>query len=222
MTALTVSANGFTPELLHEIIFEEGMEPAFMQQPAPDEIGRPMMLHAAVLVRGKGTTDGFRTARIPIPTQAGFALFGGRDERQRLQETSKQWLTDAKTMQNRVLKFALFTLLEAGPEKVNFEKPEVAAWVARIAQEFAQAWSRDYFDWLWRSLDQENEDAARLEWLESLEGKARRVLDTAMERLPERQGRRLRARIEARGRFFGAINKHFPELAEARDARRTV
>jgi len=222
LTALTVSANGFTPDLLHRIIFEEDTKPAFMQRPAPDEVGQPMTFYASVLVRGKRGTEGFHSARIPIPTQAGFALFGGRDEKQRLQETSKRWLADARTMHNKVLKFALFTLLEAGPEKVNFDKPEVSAWVDRIARDFAQAWSHDYFDWLWRSLDHESEDAAHLPWLESLEKKARRVLDDAMERLPARHGRRLRARVEAKGRYYGALNKHFPELKEARDGRRTA
>ena len=99
--------------------------------------------------------------RIPISTKVGFALFGGSDERQRLQETSKRWLADASTMLNRVLKFALFTLLEGGPEKVNFKKPEIASWVDRIAQDFTQSWSHDYFNWLWRSLDHENEDDVR-------------------------------------------------------------
>jgi len=221
-TALTVSANGFTPELLHDILFSDGIEPAFMQRPAPDEIGQPMTLYASVLVRGQGTTDGFHTARVPIPTKAGFVLFSGRDEKQHLQEISKQQLADARTMQNKVLKFALFSLLEGGPEKVDFDKTEISAWVTQIAQDFAQAWSHDYFDWLWRSLDHENEDAARLEWLQSLETKARRVLDEAMQRLPERAGRRLRARVEARDRYFGALSKHFPELKEDHDARCTA
>jgi len=222
VTALTVSASGFTPDLLHKIIFEDGIEAALLQQAATEEIGLPMALYAAVLVRGQGTTDGFHTTLIPIPTKVGFALFARRDEKLRLQETSKQWITDGRTMQNKVMKYALFTLLEAGPEKVNFDKTEIAAWVDKLAKDFTQAWSHDYFDWLWRCLDQENTDKARVEWLEALEKKAKHILGSAIERLPVRLGRRLRSRVAAQGRYTGALNKHFPELKEARDARRTT
>jgi CRISPR system Cascade subunit CasA len=221
LTALTVSATGLTPELLQRLIFEEGIQPAEMQKPTKNEIGKPVWFYASVLVRGQGSTDGFHSTRLPIPSEAGFALFGEGARRYRLDYLSKEGLNDAKATQNKVLKVALFSLLEAGPEKVNFDKREVSTWVDKSASEFKEAWSRDYFDWLWRTLDHENEDQARLDWLNALEEKAVRVLDNAIDRLPERQGRRYRARVKARGLFYGSLYKHFPELKEHRDAKQS-
>ena len=219
LTALTVSAAGLTPELLQKLVFEVGIEPAAMQRPTQDEIGKPVWFYASVLVRGQGTTDGFHATRLPIPAKASSVLFSGDQQLKQLDRLSKEGLNDAKTMQNSVLKVAIFSLLEAGPEKVNFDKREVSAWVNKYARNFTEAWSRDYFDWLWRTLDHDDEDQARLEWLSALKEKALVVLDDAFERLPEHQGRRYRARVKARGLFFGSLYKQFPELKEQRDAK---
>ncbi|MCU7904948.1 MAG: type I-E CRISPR-associated protein Cse1/CasA [Candidatus Thiodiazotropha sp. (ex Epidulcina cf. delphinae)] len=222
LTALTVSATGLTPDLLQKLIFEDGLTPAAMQKPALDEIGKPVWFYASVLVRGQGTTDGFHSIHLPIPTKVGFALFGGGRQRDRLGRLSKEGLNDAKTVQNKALKVALFSLLEAGPDKVNFDKREVSAWVDQSAHNFSEAWSRDYFDWLWRTLDYEDEEQARIEWLNALKEKALVVLEDAIARLPERQGRRYRARVKASGLFFGSLDKQFPELKEQRDAKQSA
>ena len=124
-------------------------------------------------------------------------------------------------MQNKVLKSALFSFVEAGPNKINFDKPELASWVESSARQFAAAWSQDYFDWLWRTVDHPDQEAARLEWLHALTDKAVAVLDSAMERAPQRNGRHYRARVRANGLFHGLTYKTFPELKEESDARRT-
>jgi CRISPR system Cascade subunit CasA len=222
LTALTVSAMGLTPDLLQKLIFENGFTSAAMQKPTPDEIGKPVWFYASVLVRGQGTTDGFHSIHLPIPAKASFALFGGGQERKQLSKLSKEGLNDARVVQNKVLKVALFSLLEAGPEKVNFDKLEVSAWVDQSARDFTEAWSRDYFDWLWRTLDRKDEEQARIEWLSALKEKALVVLEGAIKRLPERQGRRYRAQIRAHGLFFGSLNKQFPELKEQHHAKQSI
>ncbi len=222
LTALTVSAAGLTPELLQRLIFKEGIQPAAMQHPTPDEIGAALWFYVSVLIRGQGTTDGFHAIRLPIPAKASSALFGGGQPQERLGKLSKEGLNDAKTVQNKVLKVALFSLLEAGPEKVNFDKREVSAWVDQAVRNFSQAWSHDYFNWLWCTLDHPDENQARLEWLAALKQKAEQVLEEAITRLPERQGRRYRAQVKARGLFFGSLYKQFPELKEQQDAKRTA
>jgi CRISPR system Cascade subunit CasA len=222
LTALTVSTTGLTPDLLQKLIFKNGVTPAAMQEPTPDEIGKPVWFYASVLVRGQGTTDGFHSIHLPIPAKASFVLFGGGQQRDRLGKLSKEGLNDAKVVQNKVLKVALFSLLEAGPEKVNFDKREISAWVDQSARDFTEAWSRDYFDWLWRTLDHEDEEQARIEWLTALKEKALAVLKGAIKRLPERQGRHYRSKIRAHGLFFGSLNKQFPELKEQRDEKQSA
>ena len=222
LTALTVSPAGLTPELLSRLIFKEQITPAFMQEPLAEEVGKPANLYVSVLVRGQGTTDGFHSKRLPISTKVSMALFASTQQRDRLGNLSNQRLEQAKAMQNKVLKYALYSLLEAGPDKVDFDKHEVSAWVDQAARDYTERWSRDYFESLWHTLDQADEEQARIEWLTSLKQKALSVLDDAMARLPERQGRRYRARVKARGIFFGSLNKQFPELKEYEHAKRTA
>jgi CRISPR system Cascade subunit CasA len=222
LTALTVSASGLTPDLLQKLIFKQGINPAVMQKPTQDEIGKPVWFYASVLVRGQGTTDGFHSIHLPIPAKASSALFGGGQQRDQLSELSKEGLHDAKVVQNKVLKVALFSLLEAGPDKINFDKREVSDWVNQSTRDFTEAWSGDYFDWLWRTLDHEDKEQARIEWLTALKEKALAVLESAIKRLPERQGRRYRAQVRAYGYFFGSLNKQFPELKERRNAKQSA
>jgi CRISPR system Cascade subunit CasA len=215
-SALTVSSNGLTPELLRNLIFEDGYKSAAMQLHDVGREGQACQFTASVLVRGQGTTDGFHQAALPIPGKTGSRLFRRGPDRDRLAKLSNEALTDARAMQNSVLKTAVIALLEGGPEQLNFDKREVTAWLTDAVKQFSEAWSSDYFPWLWRTAEQEDADAARLEWLKTLRDKAKVVLDDAIARYPARSGRRYRSRVKAEGMFAGCLNKTFPELKETR------
>lgn len=121
-------------------------------------------------------------------------------------------------MQNKVLKPALYSWLEAGPEQINFDKREVSAWVEQTARSFATVWPTAFFDWLWSSVDLTDLDAARLTWLETLERHARQTLEDAIARFPARTGRYYRSRVRANGMFIGCLFNTFPELKESAHA----
>ncbi len=207
-SSLTVSPRGLTPDLLRNLLFEDGFDLTAMQRPGIGREDEPCQFTASVLVRGQGTTDGFHSISVPVPAPVSSRLFRRGPERDRLAELSKTALNDAGTMQNRVLKPAFFTLLESNPDRVD-------GWWQQAAASFSGAWSGDFFPWLWRTVEREDREQARLEWLKSLRGKAETVLREAVERYPARDGRRYRARVNANGLFFGTLNKNFPELKEA-------
>ena len=102
-------------------------------------------------------------------------------------------------------------MLEAGPEKINFDKREVSAWVNRTIECYAEAWARDFFPRLWESLDQDDE-TARQAWLVHLSDLAWTVLQDAIDRLPLRTGRGYRSRVRAEGTFYGCLYHLFPSL----------
>jgi CRISPR system Cascade subunit CasA len=157
-----------------------------------------------------------------IPGEVSFALFGHDARRDQLAEASQKGLDDAHKMQIRILVPALFSLLEGGPKQQargNKPRREIQAWVDKSILSFTEAWSRDYFDWLWRTLDHRDQERVRLEWLTALREKASAVLEDAFSRLPDRNGRRYRARVKARGLFFGFLYRQFPELKEQHDER---
>lgn len=216
-SALTVSGNGLTPELMRDLIFEDGFALTGLQLPAPGRTRQDCRFTASVLVRGQGTTDGFYQAAVVIPSATVPRLFGRGPERDRLAQLSKTAINDSGTMQNKVLKFAIYSLLEAGPKQVNFDKREVTAWWNSAQREFAAAWSADFFPWLWRCAEDPDETAARLDWLRALRAKAESTLQQAVASYPAREGRRYRARVRAEGLFRGLLFKQFPALKETKE-----
>ena len=213
-SALTVSATGFTPGLLRDLLFEDGFELQSMQRPLPNLQAEHCRLHASVLVRGQGTTDGFHETNIPIPSRIAKPLFQTGPERDRLGELSKTGISDAGAMQNRVLRPALYSLLEGGPVTVDFNKREVSAWLNSATKGFADAWSSDFFPWLWRGLDQPDNELACLSWRRKLMKHGLASFKDSAARLPDRSGRHYRSRVRAESVFFGAMYKLFPELRE--------
>jgi CRISPR system Cascade subunit CasA len=212
--ALTVSPSGFTPELLRNLIFEEGYELTAMQRPDPNRDGQSCQFAATVLVRGQGTTDGFHAVAVPIPGEVTRRLFRSGPERDRLARLSKTALGDAGEMQHRVLKPAVLSLIQAGPEKIDFDKREISAWWSHTSRSFTDSWGQVFFPWLWQAGSAESDDAALRDWRIRLKEVAWASLGEAVARYPARDGRRYRARVKAEGIFYGSLHKHFPELKE--------
>jgi CRISPR system Cascade subunit CasA len=215
-SALTVGSAGFTPRLLRNLIFEEDYQPAYMQSPLPGHETEQCDLTASVIVRGQGTTDGFHHTKVTIPAKAARPLFSRGSEREKLANLSKIAINDAGQMQNGVLKPAVFSLLEGGAaaHEIKRHKIEITDWWRKAERQFASAWHSDFFPWLWRTIEQPDEEIARLEWLSSLLGKARVALNEAIEKYPSRRGRHYKAKVKAEGLFWGCLYKNFPELKE--------
>lgn len=215
--AWTVTDPFLTPEKLRNLIFEDGFEPLAMLRPDPGMEGQRCSLRASVLApAGMGRTDGFHAAEIPIPSQAARRLFTRGPDRDRLALLSKTAVNDAGQMQNRVLKLAVLSLLEAGPEQVNFDRREISEWWKKAQRQFSASWHADFFPWLWHTLEHADPEAARHEWLQALRDKALAVLNHSIDRYPDRAGRRYRARVRASGMFMGSLYKNFPELKEGK------
>jgi CRISPR system Cascade subunit CasA len=168
---------------------------------------------ATVLVRGQGKSEGFHHIALPIPSAA-MRGFGPGPERDSLAARSKSALNDNSVMQNRVLKPAVLSLLEGGPKDLNFDKREVNAWWDSTQKDFAAAWSPEFFPWLWRTLDNPDKDAARLEWLNLLRTKAEAAFQSAIARYPYRSGRRYRAIVRAESFLHGSMCKQFQEVEQ--------
>jgi CRISPR system Cascade subunit CasA len=212
--ALTVPESGWTPSLLRDLVFGDGnVQPAPMQ--APMKTAGAGWMAASVLVRGQGTTDGFHEAAVRIPERARPLLFGGGAGRDRLARLSKRGLDVASVLQFKALRPALFALMEGGPESIVTDKTEIARWVDDAARPFILKWSPHYFDWLWSTLEEPDDDAAMRPWFQRLRGLAHGVLDDAFRRAPTRSGRSYRAKTKARGFFVGSLYRNFPDYMES-------
>lgn len=212
--ALTVSAQGWTPDLLRRLLFGEEFQLTPLQRPLSCVEG-PLWLVASVLVRGQGTTDGFHERRIPIPPQARRHLFGSSPLRASLQSLSKNAIEYAGKMQNSVLKPAVFAYLQGGPNKIQFDDPFDQATWERFQRSFETAWSDAFFPWLWSVPEPIDEELALRQWAEKLKSFALEVLRQVEHAMPSHAGRNYKAKVVAERRFYAGLFKNFPFLKEA-------
>ncbi len=209
-SALTVSARGFAPDLLRDLIVaHQTYEPCPMQALEPG--GGAAWFHASVLVRGQGTTDGYHEARVYIAPQAKRLLLAGGEGRERLAALSEWALTRARDVRAKALRPALFALLEGGPEGwPDTNRREMSAWIDVSLGRYDSHWNERYFPWLWDTLER-SDASARRAWLEELRDRATTVLGQALRGSPQRSARRYRAKVRARGLFRAAFRRHFGE-----------
>lgn len=212
--ALTVPSTGLSPDLLRNLLFDDGgFTPAAMQE-APTGQGAGWF-SAAVFVRGQGTTDGFHEVAIRVPEKIRPVLFGKGATRDRLAVLSRKGLEMASAIQYKALRPALFALIEGGPDAIHPDKTEIGHWVDKAAMAYGRDWNPCYFDWLWSTLEQPDDAAALKPWFERLRRLAEGTLKQAFERVPLRSGRHYRGKTRARGMFYGSLHKHFKDYMEA-------
>lgn len=211
-SALTVLPSGFTPGLLRDLLFEDGYRLEGMQKPFLGREDESCHFFASVLVRGQGKTSGYHTAKIPVPATISKRLFRPSPERDQLATFSKRAVYDAGVMQNRVLKSAVLSFLEADSKSVGFDSPQKSQWLKEALRRFSEAWHEDFFPWLWRILESPDPDSTYLEWLRSLRDKAGKVLNNSMALYPGHAGRRYRMQVLSKHYFSVKLEKTFPQL----------
>jgi len=209
--SFTPNPSGFTPQLLRDILFSDGFAAAPMM--IADRKSGWVALTARIRERRKGNPEGFHEATIRVPAAAQPLLFGSGAARDRLASLSKRGLDDASDVRQG-LRNALFSLMEGGPEKTNYDADQVSKWVDSSARLFLLNWSPRYFDWLWTTVDIADDTEALRPWFTELRRLAQETLDRAAERAPQRHGRSYRAKTKAQGIFFGSLKKNFPHFME--------
>ncbi|MGI6609734.1 MAG: type I-E CRISPR-associated protein Cse1/CasA [Limnochordia bacterium] len=215
--ALTMPAHGVTAGMLRRLIFSEDLRLTPLQRPGPSWEGS-VWLSLSVMIRGQGTTEGFHEELIPIPAPARLRIFGSSARRAPLADLSKAAIDFAGAMQRGVLRPAVFSFLEGGPDTINYDSDSAQAWWTRYARRFEALWSVEYFPWLWSVPEAFDSGQILREWAQRLSKHALRVLREAQEAMPEREGRRYRARVQSDRVFWGALysENNFPFLREER------
>lgn len=214
--ALTVSASGFTPKLIANLIFQQSYRLSPLQQPRSGS-GHTNFC-ASVLVRGQGTTEGFHAVEITIPERARSSLLQAA-QRDSLAQLAQDWLKDAANGA-KSLRAALTNLAEGGPTETDFGKDTIKKWVENGQQDYVLAWHEDYFPSLWLAAEPHADlKQLRADWAGKLMSRARLVLGKAEQTLPIPTARRLRARVRAEGLLESLFRKHgLAELAKGVNA----
>ena len=211
--ALTVNSTGWTAERLCNLLFEQEEH---IQSPLgkPQKDGRPRVLCASALVRGKRKTEGWHEVRLPIPGKV-----AGRQspdsERDLLAERAKDWLKVARDVES-ALSAALIDFAKGGPEKPDFGRKGVKVWITKKIEHFTRRWQAMFFEKLWQTLGDGDEDVAKQQWFATLKALANAELDRALHLLPVPSQRSYRATVRARGVWTGALRKKQPTLFNPR------
>ena len=228
LQAFNIYAKGFTPRITRDLLFgivgeNKVVTRPYMQEPEADDAD--CWFYASGLSRrGKDSnTEGFHSICIPMQKEVTLLLFSVNEERDLLAELSEEGLHLAARVEER-LKRALHSFLLGGLKEKDLPKRkrdmprEAAKWTEDALLIYSEAWSRDYFKWLWRILDHKDQDRAKQEWTQALTKIAEKTLEDAISRLPERQSRHYRARVRAMNIF----NKQFDYIKEQHDAKQSA
>jgi len=211
--ALNLPAGGFDYSLCVDILWGGKFRRTISQMLHPNDPSSGNSFLAQGLVRGNGKTEGYHERRIPLTKKAiGFLRSGHTDV---LATVAAARVKDVATMRGSVLRTALFYLLEAGTEKIDFDRRTAKQQIEPFVKAFERSEDARFFDDLNREIESDDPTAERLGWLIGLAERAEAVLRSAFAIGPQCGERRYRARSRALSYFHGALrgDKHFPALA---------
>jgi CRISPR system Cascade subunit CasA len=194
--ALTVGAGGFDYRLVNRLIASQEFQRPAAMVPHPADRGA-LWLHAAVLVRGQGKTEGFHERWLRIPAKARSLL-----ATETIDRLSKSMIADAESAK-KALRFGLQSFLQGGPEKIDFKDNRPQSWSATLDQEI----DRIFFDHLFARAEDSDDSARADAWREALCETTRHLFTQATDRLDPPQSRRERARAVSSRTFEGMLRK---------------
>ncbi len=203
-SALTISSSGFSYRLLQDLLTEDNYTASAAQRLDPSA-GR-QFLTTQGLVRGQGTTDGYRQRWLEVPAKVVPFLAQSQAD---VGELTKQRVNVVDMVTGRVLRPAVLALLQGGPDKLMLRDDRARPWLERVDAEV----DRIFFDHLWGDLgrDEEKTDG---EWKEKVLKIAKDVLEDAIDEIVMPDARRYRAIAAAERVFHGAARRQLPALYE--------
>ena len=212
--ALNLPAAGFSYSLCVDILWGGKYKRSVSQSLRSDDAQIGNSLLARGIVRGNGKTEGYHERRIPLSKKVvGFLRSGQTD---RLAVIAEARVKAIAIMRGSVLRTALFYLLEAGTEKIDFDRRTAKQQIEPFVRAFEHAEDARFFDDLNREIEAEDANVERMDWLTALASRAEVVLRSAFVIGPQCGERRYRARSRALSYFHGALgsDKNFPALAQ--------
>lgn len=205
-SAMRISEAGWTPELLTRLLFDRGtFQVTAMQRVRPGSDDLWLLCSGIARDPVKTRTTGFHSMGLRVPGKARLTLLKA-PAAESLGAFGLELIKDRRNAE-RALQAALFALAEGGPEKVDFDRKGLAAWVTQASQGFNTQWTERYFEALWQAIELSQRAAVRADWRARLVAEVRQVLRDAESRLPLPVGRRWRALTRANWVLTGALKK---------------
>ena len=189
-----------------------------LQRDSTDDATEGLHILARALVRGQGKTEGYHERRVPLSRRR---KFGPRESAtDKAAEAAHDRVGLAGIMQNQVLRWALLSLFQNGPDKIDPRDKDSQRKAELFLKRFDVAVDRDFFPDLWTEMDEEDADRRyqlRGVWVRKLQVLAERLLEQAEHEAARSSRRRFRAAVRARDRLSSAArfnDKIGPYLSE--------
>ncbi len=189
-----LTARDLSYKLLQEIIFSGDWVHSEASEPHDQDGSAPLLL-ATAMARGQGKTDGLYERQIRVPAKARALLATGAG-RERLGQRSRDFVTLASEIETKVLKRALLTLIQGGPDRLDLTDDRCKPLVNRL-DGFVDA---IFFDRLF-DLAEADAGTALASWSAQVIERARGILAEGIDGLPIPDARRPRAIALAELRF---------------------
>ena len=210
--ALTVGANGFDYRLAQRILLQRGelLRPLALND-LDGEGSRDSEIHMAVLVRGRGKTEGLheRTISLPYSIAAQLAVKPSPDDDDDpipLAELSKE-MVDRASEARKALRRAVLVYLQ-GPEKPDFQNKCADP----VTASYDRAIDERYFESLFGAeTTEQGFDAARKNWQKVLREQAERHAYEVWASAAAPGARREKARAASESTFYGGLRKCLPD-----------
>lgn len=212
--ALSITGEGFSYRRMVELLLGDAYRRPVLQELHPDDPDQGLAIAARGLARGQGKTEGYHERLVPISREVVRFFRSSTDP---LADMARKRVTEAGILRGQILRPALFSLLQDGPDEVAYGDRSTPAqaepWLVRLERRIDET----FFPDLWREAAAATEDergAIRRQWLRTLAGVALALLDEAGRSVPQAAMRRYRAKVRARGMFFSLLYKHFRDLKD--------
>ncbi len=189
-----LTARDLSYKLVQEIIFSGDWLHSAASEPYGEDGPSPLLL-ATAMVRGQGKTDGLYERQIRVPAKARALLATGAG-RERLGQRSREFVTLTSDIQTKVLKRALLTLIQGGPDRLDLTDDRCKPLLTRLDSLVDTIFFDRLFD-----LAEADAGTASARWSAEVIDLARGILAEGIDGLPIPEARRPRAIALAELRF---------------------
>ena len=189
-----LTARDLSYKLLQEIIFSSDWMHSAASEPHGEDGSSPLLL-ATAMVRGQGKTDGLYERQIRVPGKARALLATGAG-RERLGQRSREFVSLAAEIETKVLKRALLTLIQGGPDRVDLTDDRCKPLVNKLDSLVDAIFFDRLFD-----LAEADASTASARWSAEVIDLARGILAEGIDGMPVPEARRPRAIALAELRF---------------------
>lgn len=205
---LTVNAAGFGYRRMVDLMFDrEGLDWAPLQNIADSDDQEGLALVARALVRGQGKTEGYHERVVPLSKAVRIRFQTGAADP--VAQAAQERVALAGEMQGRVLKPALYSLFENGPDEIDYRDKGAERRAGRFLGLFEAEVDRDFFPRLWEEFEEGADGhGVRTAWVKGLRMQALALLDEADAGASKAVRRRYRARSRAEAVFDGALRRN--------------